>query len=34
MLMNQEAKINKNILGAREYLQWWQANRSKYGDAK
>jgi hypothetical protein len=33
-LMNKEAKINKNILGAKEYLEWWQTNRPKYDDAK
>lgn len=33
-LMNKEAKINKNILGAKEYLQWWQANRAKYDEGK
>jgi ribosomal protein L40E len=34
MLMNKEAQINKNILGAREYMKWWEDNRSKYKGAK
>jgi hypothetical protein len=34
VLMNQEAKINKNIFGAELYLQWWQANKSKYTENK
>jgi hypothetical protein len=33
-LMNKEAKINKNILGAKEYLQWWQDSRAKYDEGK
>jgi hypothetical protein len=29
-LMNKEAKLNLNILGASRYLDWWRENRSKY----
>jgi hypothetical protein len=29
-LMNQEARINKNIIWAHEYLLWWGKNKSKY----
>lgn len=28
--MNAEAKINKNILDATEYLRWWEGKRSNY----
>jgi len=34
MLMNEEAHINKNIMGAKSYLEWYEANRSKYDVAK
>lgn len=34
VVMNIEAKINKNILLAKQYLQWYQANRSKYDGSK
>jgi hypothetical protein len=30
VLMNQEAKINKNILGAHLYLLWWEQNKLRY----
>ena len=29
-IMNKEAKINKYILGAKEYLEWWHTNRPKF----
>lgn len=28
--MNEEAKLNKNIMAANEYLVWWEKNRSNY----
>jgi ribosomal protein L40E len=34
MLMNEEAHINKNIMGAKSYLEWYEANKSKYDVAK
>lgn len=30
MLMNTEAKLNKNILAYKEYLQWWDENSSQF----
>jgi len=33
-LMNEEAKINKNILLAKQYLHWWEANRARYDEGK
>ena len=30
VLMNNEAHIDKNILGVGEYLQWWEANKQNY----
>jgi hypothetical protein len=33
-LMNKEAKINKNILAAKEYLEWWQTNRPSFDEGK
>jgi len=30
ILLNKEAHLNKNILGASMYLDWWQENRAKY----
>jgi hypothetical protein len=30
ILMNKEAQINKNILGANEYLLWYETNKMKY----
>jgi len=29
-LMNTEANINKNILGASAYLRWWEQNKARY----
>jgi hypothetical protein len=29
-LMDQEAKLNKNVLGATEYVEWWERNREHY----
>ncbi len=29
-LMDQEAKLNKNVLGAAEYIEWWGQNREHY----
>jgi hypothetical protein len=30
MAMNQEAKINKNIIGYREYIKWWDEHAAEY----
>ncbi|MCE5273706.1 MAG: hypothetical protein LLG43_01070 [Deltaproteobacteria bacterium] len=33
-LMNQEAKVNKNIIGANEYMIWWEIHRTDYIEVK
>ena len=31
-LMNEEAKLEKNILAYEEYIKWWEENRESYND--
>jgi len=28
--MNDEAKLNRNIMAANDYLVWWEKNRPNY----
>jgi hypothetical protein len=30
VIMNLEAKISKNILGDKQYLEWWERNKEHY----
>jgi hypothetical protein len=34
MTMNEEAKINKNIIGYREYFKWWKEHAAEYAGVK